>query len=116
MIEVMENKKSWNLRVFESVAKSFDDRVDRSHRGDKGVSATAAVLMFLVADDQTRQRYVDVVKLAEGRGLDGSVLDAARKIIDSSEAPAPPGPAQAKAAVDRVRSRRKGSGRNKSSA
>lgn len=84
MLSLMEKKIPWNLRVFESVANGFDEQVDRAHRGDKGMSVNAAVLMFLVADDQTRQRYVDVVKLAEGRGLDGSVLEAASKILSGS--------------------------------
>lgn len=64
--------------MFESVADGFDALVEERHRGSKGTCVTAACLMFLIASDEQRQKFVDIVKLAEGRGLEGSVLDAAR--------------------------------------
>ena len=76
-ISAMEPKKPWNLRVFESAATAFDSLVDREYRGDKGTCVTAAALLFLVAPSELRQRLVDIVKLAEGRGRDGTVLQAA---------------------------------------
>lgn len=66
--------------MFDSVANEFDQIVARGHRGDKGVAATAAVLIFITMPNATRQRFVDVIKLAEGRGLDGSILDAAKRL------------------------------------
>lgn len=75
----MEEKKKWNLSAFVSVADEFDALVENGHRGDKGMTVTAAMLMFLTASAVDRQRFVDLVKLAEGRGLDGSVYEAAVK-------------------------------------
>ncbi len=84
MLGLMETKKNWNLSVFESVADEFDRLMADAHRGSKGTCATASVLLFLVATPIERQRFVDIVKLAEGRGLDGTVLDAAKAIIVES--------------------------------
>lgn len=79
MIALVEAKIKWNVSAFESVARAFDDEA-KSARGDKGVCVTAAMLMYLTQTQADRQRYVDIVKLAEGRGVDGTVLDAAKKI------------------------------------
>jgi hypothetical protein len=82
----MEQKKPWNLAVFKSVAEAFDGLATRAHRGDKGVTVNAALLMFLSAEPADRQRYIDLVKLAEGRGLEGTVLQAAQLEIDRRRA------------------------------
>lgn len=78
MLEVMEKKKNWNMRVFASIAKAFDGLVDSDYRGKKGECCSAAALMFLIAEPGARNRIVEIIKLAEARGWDGSILDAAR--------------------------------------
>lgn len=79
MLNVMEAKKNWNLRVFESAASEFDRLVDRDFRGDKGTCCTAAVLMFLISP-QDKHEFVEIIKLAEARGWDGTIVDAARNL------------------------------------
>jgi hypothetical protein len=81
MVGLVEEKKKWNLAVYESVADAFDVIVQELFRGDKGTATTAACLMFLTADRQSQQRFVDAIKLAEGRGHHGTILDAARGVM-----------------------------------
>lgn len=76
----MDKKDNWNLRVYLSVSGEFDRVVKDQYRGDKGTTATAACLMFLRSPKEVRQAFIDVIKLAEGRGVDGTILDAAQKI------------------------------------
>ncbi len=83
MLAVMTDKKvQWNCRVFRSVAESFDQLVEHGHRGDKGTTVSAACIMFLMASPEERQRYVDMVKLAEGRGADGTILQAVETMLN----------------------------------
>jgi hypothetical protein len=75
----MERKISWNLYVYESLATEFDSLIKSDHRGEKGTTVSAACLMFLLASRAERQAMVDLIKLAEGRGVDGTLAEAARK-------------------------------------
>lgn len=77
-----EPKDSWNARVFKSIGREFDDLVKEKFRNEKGTTVSAACLLFLLAGDQVRNRVVDIIKLAEGRGYDGSVFRAAKKEWD----------------------------------
>lgn len=86
MLQLVEEKITWNLRIFSSVARQFDALIDRSCRGEKGTACSAALAMFMAAPPELQRRFVDIIKLAEGRGLDGTVLDAARKIIQEEAA------------------------------
>jgi hypothetical protein len=88
-MKLVEEKKKWNLAVYRSIADEFD-RITAEHRGDKGTCASAACLMWLVADADTRQQYVDVLKLAEGRGRMGSVLEAAIATLGDASEPKSP--------------------------
>jgi len=81
----MEEKKQWNIMVYTSVVRAMDELIEQSFRGGKGRTASAALLMFLTADPAERQRFVDVISLAEGRGIDGTVLDAAKAALASAE-------------------------------
>lgn len=76
----MEEKKKWNLGVYESIGKEIDRIALDEHRGEKGIVCSAALLAFSLMGDEERRAWVDLVKLAEGRGYQGTVLDAAREI------------------------------------
>lgn len=84
MIALMEAEKKpqWNLAVYESIAKSIDKLAKQEHRQQKSVVCSAAMLMFLMADDEDRRQYIEAVKLAEVRGYDGTILEAARKAVE----------------------------------
>lgn len=73
----MEKKIAWNLYVYQSVAKEFDETIQRNFRGEKGTTISAACLMFLLATPGQRQLMVDLIKLAEGRGHAGTIVQAA---------------------------------------
>jgi hypothetical protein len=77
-----EPKDSWNARVFTSIAGEFDHLVRSKYRNEKGTTISAACLLFLLVGEQVRNRVVDLVKLAEGRGYDGPMLRAAQKEWD----------------------------------
>lgn len=89
MLLLMEHEKKigWNVRVFESVAQKFEAMIDGSYRGEKGVAVTAACVAFAAMTKDQRQRWVDIVKLAEGRGLDGTVAEAAEALMAELNAP-----------------------------
>jgi hypothetical protein len=78
-----EPKKAWNLRLYTSLADGFDKAAKERFRADKALAVEAACLMFLSAKDEDRQKMVDAIKLAEGRGNDGTILVAALKILKS---------------------------------
>lgn len=82
-ILVEEEKLKWNLGVFKSAAVAFDAE-SKEYRGAKGVAVTAALLLWLNTPKKVRRQYLDIVKIAEGRGLDGTVLEAAKPLIDAS--------------------------------
>ena len=94
MVLTVEKKAKWNLSVFESIAKAFDQLSIEAYRGDKGTVASAACLLFMLTPPERRQVLIDVIKLAEGRGIDGNVLEAARKAwgeLEASEVDTSPG-------------------------
>lgn len=84
----MEKKITWNLYVYGSIAGAFDAHVKANFRGDKGTTCSAALLMFMQAPKEEQQEWVDRLKLAEGRGTDGSILEASQKIISQVAIPA----------------------------
>lgn len=119
MPESTEKKIPWNARVFESIARQFDKLVRESYRGDKGTCMTAAALMFASVSEESRQSYIDIVKLAEGRGIDGTVLEAAlaelhhRQATQQSELHGNPQADSSQHKTRRPRSKRKDSRQGK---
>ena len=90
MIAVVERKKNYNLNVFGSVAKRFDEIVNRDHGSQKGLCATSAMLMFNNADRDKRAEIVELVARASVRTWDGDVNDVASRIIKGPAAGSKP--------------------------
>lgn len=80
MLSLVEQKKNWNLRVFDSVADAFDLFADTQYRGDKGLAVNAALIAFMDMEPAQRQELVDLIKLAEGRGAAGTIREAIEAI------------------------------------
>ena len=82
----MEEKIKWNLLIYRSVAEAFEAMIGSDFGGEKGTCNTAASLMFFCASPAERQRWVDAVKLAEVRTSQGTMLEAARKVMAATPA------------------------------
>lgn len=78
----MEAKLPWNMRVYRSISKRFDELVEAEVRGDKGAAVCAALLLWELSTASERKLMVDVLHLAEGRGADGTILDAAKGVTE----------------------------------
>ena len=82
-----EKKDKWSLMIYPSIAREMERIISEQFRGNKGLTTSAACLMFAMMHPDRRQEFVDALILAEGRGYDGSMFEAASEIINPAAAP-----------------------------
>jgi hypothetical protein len=88
MVALMsERKAKWNLYVWGSIAREFDQVVESDYRGDKGTTVSAACLMWLLAPPDERMRFMRLVREAELAGSMGTVAEAARQLAANAQRP-----------------------------
>lgn len=80
MIAFVEAKDNFNWYVFPSVASEFIKLSKGKKKGALGDQSSAAMLMWLAASDDDKQRFLDAIKMAEGRSV-GNVYKIALGMV-----------------------------------